>query len=177
MPGSRRFSRGRPIGRWRFAVLLVLAGIALYQFFFPAAENREPGSLPETAAVVVRAVDGDTLLLPDQVYVRLLGVDTPETKRPNWPVERFGPEAHEFTRSRVEGKTVRLEYDKERYDKYHRVLAYVYVGDSLLNEELIRSGMGRAITNHPYSESMKRRFRAAEAAARRERLGIWSRKD
>jgi micrococcal nuclease len=69
---------------------------------------------------------------------------------------------------------VRLEFDKERYDKYGRVLAYVYLGDWFLNEELIRAGMGEAKTNYPYSESMKRRFRAAQREAKRRRLGLWS---
>jgi micrococcal nuclease len=124
-------------------------------------------------AFVERAVDGDTLLLADHTRVRLLGVDTPETKRQDWPVEPFGPEAHAFTREHVERRNVRLEFDKERHDKYDRVLAYVYVDDWLLNEELIRAGLGRAITNHPYSETMKRRFRAAQDEARRERRGIW----
>ena len=106
--------------------------------------------------------------------IRLLGVDTPETKRPDTPIQPFGSEAYEFSRDHVEGRYVRLEFDKERHDRYGRVLAYVYRDDWLLNEALIRAGLGRAITNHPYSESMKRRFRAAQRDARRERLGIWS---
>jgi micrococcal nuclease len=129
---------------------------------------------PGATVRVRRVVDGDTLLLADHTRVRLLGVDTPETKRPDTPVEPFGPEASEFARAHVEGRVVRLEFDKERRDKYDRVLAYVYLGDWFLNEELIRAGLGRAITNHPYSESMKRRFRAAEKEAREARRGIWS---
>jgi micrococcal nuclease len=151
----------------------VLAALGAWQVFFPA--NPGPAALPQpgTTAFVQRAVDGDTLLLADQTRVRLLGVDTPETKRPHSPVQPFGQEAHEFTRVHVEHRNVRLEFDKERRDKYDRVLAYVYVDDWFLNEELIRAGLGRAITNHPYSEQMKRRFRAAEREARSERRGMW----
>ncbi|MBI3863447.1 MAG: thermonuclease family protein [Planctomycetia bacterium] len=158
----------------RVATLGLVLGFAAWQFFF-AGGNRPPTHAPQPGetAFVERAVDGDTLLLADRTRIRLLGVDTPETKRPDWPVEPFGPEAHEFTRSHVEHRQVRLEFDKERRDKYDRVLAYVYVGDWFLNEELIRAGMGRAVTNHPYSESMKRRFRAAQSEAKRERRGIW----
>jgi micrococcal nuclease len=142
---------------------------------FALDDPAPPVALESGATVrVLRAVDGDTLLLADHTRVRLLGVDTPETKRPDTPVEPWGPEAHDFTRARVEGRTVRLVFDKERHDKYDRVLAYVYVGDWFLNEELIRAGMGRAITNHPYSEAMKRRFRKAEREAQEKRLGIWS---
>jgi micrococcal nuclease len=157
----------------RAVVVLVLLALAIWQF---AVNDRAPPAphAPGAVARVLRAVDGDTLLLADHTRIRLLGVDTPETKRPEAPVEPWGPEAHEFTRAHVEGRDVRLEFDKERHDKYDRVLAYVYLGDWFLNEELIRAGMGRAITNHPYSEAMKRRFRAAERDARENRRGIWS---
>ena len=153
--------------------MLALLALAIWHVAFDDGGPPVPHA-PGTTALVERAVDGDTLLLADHTRIRLLGVDTPETKRPDAPVEPWGPEAHEFTRAHVEGRMVRLEFDKERYDKYDRVLAYVYLGDWFLNEELIRAGMGRAITNHPYSEAMKRRFRAAQRQAQRERLGIWS---
>ena len=172
MGGRRRFPVPRRTKALRLATVLVLAALAGWQFFTEAPPDivHEPG----TTARVQRAVDGDTLLLDDRSRVRLLGVDTPETKKPDWPIEPFGPEAHEFTSAHVEGRKVRLEFDKERHDKYGRVLAYVYLDDWFLNEELIRAGLGRAITNHPYSESMKRRFRAAQREAQRERRGIWS---
>jgi len=169
----RRFPLPKRTIAARVGAALVLAGLAAWQFF--NAAPTPPVVLEPGATVrVARVVDGDTMLLPDHTYVRLLGVDTPETKRPDTPVEPFGPEASEFARAHVEGRVVRLEFDKERHDKYDRVLAYVYLGDWFLNEELIRAGLGRAITNHPYSESMKRRFRAAEKEAQRARRGIWS---
>jgi micrococcal nuclease len=63
---------------------------------------------------VKRVIDGDTLLLAKGEYVRLIGVDTPETKHPQKPVEYFGKEAYQFTKRMVEGKEVRLEYDQTR---------------------------------------------------------------
>jgi micrococcal nuclease len=173
LSGRRRFPPPRHVIALRAVVVLALLALALWQF---RGDNRAPPAphAPGAVALVHRAVDGDTLLLADHSRVRLLGVDTPETKRPEAPVEPWGPEAHEFTRAHVEGREVRLEFDKERYDKYGRVLAYVYLGDWFLNEELIRAGMGRAITHHPYSEAMKRRFRTAEREAQQKRLGIWS---
>ena len=176
-PGSagrrRRFPLPRRTLTFRAVAVLVITALAAWRFIVDEPAPPAPHA-PGSAAVVLRAVDGDTLLLADDTRVRLLGVDTPETKRPEAPVEPWGAEAHEFTRSYVEGRTVRLEFDKERHDKYDRVLAYVYLGDWFLNEELIRAGMGRAITNHPYSEAMKRRFRAAEREAQQQRRGIWS---
>ena len=124
--------------------------------------------------MVDRVVDGDTLHLANGDRVRLLGVDTPETVKPNTPVQPWGPEASAFTKQHVQGKTVRLEFDREKRDNYGRVLAYVYVGDWFLNEELIRAGLSPAVTKFPYSADMKQRFRAAEAEARRNRAGIWN---
>lgn len=174
MARGRRFPAPRRTNALRLVTLLVVAALALWQFFTQAPPQvvHKPGAMVR----VERAVDGDTLLLDDRTRVRLLGVNTPETVKPNSPVEPFGPEAHEFTSSHVAGRRVRLEFDKERHDKYGRVLAYVYVDDWFLNEELIRAGLGRAITNHPYSETMKRRFRAAQREAQHERRGIWSSK-
>jgi micrococcal nuclease len=172
MRPPRRFPAPRRTNTIRLAGLLVLAALAAWQFFTQAPPDvvHKPGAIVR----VQRAVDGDTLLLDDRTRVRLLGVDTPETKKPDWQVELYGPEAHDFTSQHVEGRRVRLEFDKERHDKYGRVLAYVYLDDWFLNEELIRAGLGWAITNHPYSESMKRRFRAAQREAQRARRGIWS---
>jgi micrococcal nuclease len=91
-------------------------------------------------------------------------------------VEPFGREASDFTSQLIfqQGGIVRLQFDRERMDHYGRFLAYVWVGDKLLNEELIRHGLGKALTGYPYSESMKRRFRRAEEDARGARRGIWS---
>ena len=123
---------------------------------------------------VERVVDGDTFVLQGGVRVRLLGVDTPETKHPRRPVEPLGPEASEFVKKRIEGKLVTLQFDRERRDRYHRVLAYVYQGDWFLNEELILAGYSRAETQYPFSNAMKRRFKAAEENARNENRGLWA---
>ena len=74
----------------------------------------------------------------------------------------------------VAGGTVRLQMDRERQDKYGRYLAYVWVGQRMLNEELIRFGLATAETGFRYSSSMKTRFRRAEAEAKDAGRGIWS---
>ena len=133
----------------------------------------DPGE-PTRLYFVERVVDGDTLLLRGGARVRLLGVDTPESVTPDRPVEPLGPEAAEFTRRSVQTRKVRLAFDKERRDRFGRLLAYVYRGDVLLNEELIRAGYSRAQLQYPYSSGMKRRFRLAEEDAKRARRGLWS---
>lgn len=168
----------------RFAVppLRLLIGSALvvfvvFRIFFAEREN-DPNrfAFDESRRYrVERVIDGDMLLLENGVRVRLLGVDTPETKHPTKPVSPLGLQAAEFTRTHVEGRVVRLQFDRERRDRYHRVLAYVYRDDWLLNEELIRQRFSRAQTRFSYRNSMKKRFRAAEAEAREHARGLWAR--
>jgi micrococcal nuclease len=123
---------------------------------------------------VQRVVDGDTLLLENKVRVRLLGVNTPETKAADRPVEPWGEEASQFTEQMVSGKVVTLEYDKERIDDYGRTLAYVYVDGKMLNEAIIEAGFSQAVTRHPYRSDRKKLFEQAEQRARAKRVGIWS---
>ena len=85
--------------------------------------------------------------------VRLIGVDTPETKDPRKPVELFGKEASQFTASLLKGQRVRLEIQTvpTSRDRYGRLLAYVFrESDNLLvNKEIIRQGYGHAYTKYP----------------------------
>jgi len=126
----------------------------------------------QDVARVKRVIDGDTLLLANDERVRLIGVDTPETKHPQKPVEHFGKEAYLFTKSMVEGKEVRLEYDQQRRDKYGRLLAYVYLMDgTFLNAEIIKQGYGFAYTRFPFKYLEE--FRRYEREARENRKGLW----
>jgi len=102
----------------------------------------------------------------------LLGIDCPESVKPNHPVEPWGPEATEFTKRFVAGGTVRLQFDRRRIDQYDRYLAYVFVGEQMLNEELVRAGLARVSTFRGDSQSMARRFRAAEEEAKLRSQGI-----
>lgn len=123
-------------------------------------------------ATVKRAVDGDTLLLTNGERVRLIGVDTPETKHPKKPVQRFGKEAYLFTKGMVEGKEVRLEYDWQRRDRYNRLLAYVYLLDgTFLNVEAIKQGYGFAYTSFPFKYLEE--FRRYEREARENKRALW----
>ncbi len=83
-------------------------------------------SFARDLVTVRRVIDGDTFVLYSGEKVRLIGVDTPETKHPQKPIQHFGKEASEFTRRMIEGKAILLEYDGKRSDRYGRLLAYVY---------------------------------------------------
>jgi len=121
---------------------------------------------------VKRVIDGDTILLANGERVRLIGVNTPETKHPQKPVERFGKEASLFTKRMVEGKEVRLEFDWQKRDKFGRLLAYVYLMDgTFLNAEIIKQGYGFAYTKYPFKYLEE--FRQYEREARESKRGLW----
>ena len=155
--------------------MLVLTLIGLLLEHYGLIEVIPSGTVSEESGkyLVVRVVDGDTLVLQNDERIRLIGVDTPETKHPSKPVEPLGPEASAFTRREVEGKLVTLRFDREKRDRYRRLLAFVFVGERCLNEELIQAGFSRCITRYPFDAAMKRRFLSAESEARAARRGIW----
>jgi len=145
-----------------------------------------PAPLDEGTYEVVRVVDGDTLVVraPNArnavvrhqrgVKLRLLGIDCPETVKPNHPIEPWGPEATEFTKRFIAGSPIRLQLDQRRIDQYERYLAYVFVDDQMLNEELVRAGLAHVSIFSGDSQTMTRRLRAAEDEAKLQSLGIWS---
>jgi len=164
--------------RWRgrrgYWLIAVIAALAAYQAARHTGETPLPEALAEGEHQVLRVVDGDTLLLANHARVRLIGVDTPETVRPEHPVEAWGPEASRFTQEFIARGPVRLTFDQERKDRFDRFLAYVWVDGQLLNEALLRAGLARAELRFHYSSSMKKRFRESQQAAQRERVGLWS---
>lgn len=132
-----------------------------------------PGA--RVAADVIRVVDGDTIhvdLRGRDVTIRLIGIDTPETVAPEQPVECFGRQASAYVTSRLEGGTVDLEFDIEQIDRFGRTLAYVWIGDELINETLVRQGYA-VVTTFPPDVRYVDRFTAAQREARTEGAGLW----
>ena len=131
---------------------------------------------------VVRTIDGDTIDLDiaDTVAghpttrVRLWGVDTPETKRPDSPVDHFGPEASRFTRDACLGKQIRVELEPNGRTRgnYGRLLAWVYLPDGrMLNRVLIAEGYGYA--DPRFDHHLKRELADLMRKARTAKLGLW----
>jgi micrococcal nuclease len=171
MPG-----RGPSLG----ALALLLIAVAALLFGGDEDGERSRGDEGErgeaTTALVTRAVDGDTVEVRvdgTEEDVRYIGVDTPESVAPGQPVECFGREAASFNRRLVEGRSVRLVYDRERRDRYGRLLAYVYLRRELVNETLLRRGLARTLTIPPNDRFAERFDRIEQAAGSRGR-GLWS---
>jgi micrococcal nuclease len=158
---------------------LVLALIIVVVLLRPAPGGDEhpddvdgPGSV---RAPVVRAIDGDTIevaLSDGREDVRYIGVDTPETVKPGEPVQCYGPRASDFNHRLVDGRRVRLVFDRERRDVYGRLLAYVYVRGRMVSAELVRRGLARTLTippNDRFAPLLARLERRAAVAGR----GLW----
>lgn len=140
-----------------------------------ADRNENTVSNPDTGYKVVRVVDGDTLVIDYQgkeERVRLIGVDTPETKHPQKGVEPFGKEASDYTKNLLEGKKVILEWDVQERDRYGRLLAYVYYDGKMVNEALVSEGYARIMTIPP-NVKYADRFLQLEQQAREENRGLW----
>ena len=143
------------------------------------ADESPVATVVATNATVERVVDGDTVVVSidgRRETVRLIGIDTPETVKPNSPVECFGPEASAATTALLpEGTPVRLERDIEARDAFDRLLVYVYraTDGMFVNLELVRSGHATLLTFPPNVAHVDQ-FVAAAQAARLDGLGLWS---
>ncbi len=133
---------------------------------------------PPGAYKIVTVYDGDTFSvnMDGRVEkVRLIGVDTPETHKPNSPVECFGETASNYSKSILNGQSVRLESDpiNQNRDRYQRLLRYAYTSDgTLFNKKLIDEGYGFAYLSFPFTKADE--FRQAQTAARQANKGLWA---
>lgn len=175
-----------PISKNTIPWLLALGFALLYfstlispQKLKPSPQS-EPQSLPQTEETatesgreddadrrVTRVIDGDTIEIKGGTRVRYIGVDTPE------PGECFGKEATEANSRLVANKKLKLETDIQTHDRYGRLLAYVWIGELMVNEELVRQGAATVTTYAPnvkYTDI----FLGAQQEARDGRRGLWS---
>jgi micrococcal nuclease len=131
---------------------------------------------PERSARLRRVVDGDTLELRDGARVRLIGIDTPETVHPDFGDECYGAQASRFTERLLRpGDALRLVFDVERFDRYGRLLAYVYraADDVFVNARIVSRGYAYVETIPP-NVAHAERFRRLARKARERELGLWS---
>jgi micrococcal nuclease len=141
-----------------------------------SASGRSPPSQDSIHVPVTKVTDGDTIHVTYQgrdERVRLIGVDTPEVSWYGGKAECFGEEAGLYTRGRLDGRTVRLEFDVHLRDRYERLLAYVYVGDELFNLTLVQLGYAAADPVTP-DTARAALFSDAEREAKAAGRGEWS---
>ncbi|KKS95981.1 MAG: nuclease [Candidatus Gottesmanbacteria bacterium GW2011_GWA2_43_14] len=149
----------------------------------PPAPSGSPAEMltpePSTTTVddadlvrVVNVVDGDTVKIETGETVRYIGIDTPESVHPAKALQCFAKEASDKNTELVEGKLVRLEKDISEKDRYGRLLRYIWLGEELVNEILIREGYAYSYTYQP-DVKYQERFMEAQRLAREEQKGLW----
>lgn len=141
-----------------------------------SANQNEQGDPSEKSEVqVLRMVDGDTaevMYKGKKEKVRFIGCNTPETKHPTKGIEKYGKEAYAYSKKRLEGQTVHLEFDVEQRDKYGRLLPYVWLGEEMFNRTLIKEGYAQVMTIQPnvrYADE----FVMLQKEARENNRGLW----
>lgn len=161
-----------------FGVLLIVIGIAAHRFGWIKPLNPatfmhfEPGSY-----AVKKFVDGDTIIVDmngTEETVRFIGVDTPETHKPNTPVQCYGPDAAAYTKQRIGNTKVRLVSDSltTDRDRYNRLLRYVVLEDgTYLNQELINKGYAFA---YAFPFANLRKYANTMEDARNAHRGLWA---
>lgn len=165
---------------WTAVLLLSLGLLLLFA--------QEAGYIDETGRIIERVqpgmyrvtsfADGDTIVVNMNGHderVRFIGVDTPETHKPNSPVQCYGPAASAYTKRLIGTRDVRLTSDSKstNRDRYDRLLRYVYLPDgTLVNESIIRQGYGFYYPYFPFTKAEQ--FQAAQAQAMKAGKGLWS---
>jgi len=152
-------------------VVLVALAAALVAGFVPGSA-KEP-----TRARVVRVVDGDTIVVESSdgtERVRYIGIDTPESVKPNTPIQCYAKTASHLNEALVAGHTVTLTYGPEKRDRYGRLLAYVTTEDGVdVNATLVERGAAKTLEIKPNTQRASK-YGELEAKARNMQAGLWA---
>ena len=117
--------------------------------------------------------DGDTIVLSDGRHVRYIGINAPEIAHDNHKAEAFGYAAKKYNQTLLRSKKVRLEFDKEKYDRYGRLLAYIFLLDgTFINKEMIEKGYAYALPLKP-NVKYERMLLQTQRDAMSAKQGMW----
>jgi micrococcal nuclease len=157
-------------------LVIALVGYAQTQGWIGSAQTAVVQNNPGLYRIE-RFVDGDTIVVNmdgKKETIRMIGVDTPETHKPNSPVQCYGPAAAAYTKTLIGSNQVRLQADSKstNRDRYNRLLRYVYLPDGrMIEEELIKNGYGFAYLDFPFDQSGS--FAKYQEQARSATKGLW----
>lgn len=170
------------IGLWDFAVTeKKTAEEYAKPIVFAAPDNTNKMVISENISgdkvLVSRVVDGDTIVVKfadsREEKVRLIGINTPETKHPSKSVEYFGKEASEYTKKHLENKTIELTYDQVKRDRFGRLLAFVWIDGVMFNQKIILDGYAYSYLKYPFNTKYMNSFRDAQRYAFIKNCGLW----
>lgn len=149
-----------------FAIITVLVSITTY-YFFP--QSKEEVKLEH-------CIDGDTASFTTNhktIKVRFLAINAPEIAHEEKPDEPYGIEAQNYTCNMLkQAKNIKLEFEAAKTDKYNRTLAWVFVDDKLLNEEIVKVGLAKVAylyDKYKYTSQIKN----AEKIAQKNKVNLW----
>jgi len=127
---------------------------------------------------VVRVIDGDTIDIQyegKKERIRLLNVDTPESVHPDKRKNTWlGKQASDYTKERLSGKFVSLEFEEKKRGKYGRLLAYVFLDNANFNLELVQKGWSPYYTKYGESKRYHEKFALAQKQAQLRGVNIWT---
>lgn len=167
----------RQLWFWWLVFILLVAIVVYFAFKLTGHEKILQAAQPGLYNVV-KFDDGDTITVNMNgalETVRMVGVDTPETQHPERPVECYGREAADYTKSLIANQRVRLQADPldTNRDRYGRLLRYVYLPDNtLVQQKLLTEGYGLAYTFFPFTKTLE--FTNYEQLAKHAGKGLWS---
>ncbi len=151
-------------------IVYILFAVAVLgsSYFFTSKQNSREYR-------VLKIVDGDTVILHDdsETFLRYIGINSPEILTHESPGEPYSNEARQFNEQLLHGRNITIEFDKEKYDHYGRILGYVYADQILVNEELVRNGLATTLKVKPNTKYFDR-ISQAEEEAKKNKKGIWS---
>lgn len=160
---------------WVLLVLIVGSAFSTFSVFqkqnvsnpnAPQNETQSVKGIATDSGNVDKVIDGDTFTLTNGQKVRLIGINAPEKGQP------MADEAKTKLESLIAGKSVDLQSDVDPSDQYGRLLSYVYVGDTFVNAELVKSGLS-VVETIPPNISHANDFVSAVEDARENCRGIW----
>jgi len=155
----------------RKKVCLVVCLLVLWAHLFSAPV------LADMVTTVAWVFDGDTIKLSNGTRVRYAGVNTPEVAHDGQPSQPLADEACLLNRRLTQGRQVRVQIDKEKYDQYGRLLAYVFLPDgTFVNGALVEKGLATVYTTPP-NVRYDRDLLTQQRRAMRERVGLWASAD
>jgi micrococcal nuclease len=173
---KRELPRSKYVTRIAAAVLVTLA-LGAAMLLAPVTATANP---VETTAVVVRVVDGDTIDIRDdnrgRLRIRVLGIDTPETKKPGYTIGCWGPQATQFAVDELLEQRVALITDptQDTNDRYGRTLAYLVKGDGWnYSVEAARAGTAHSYIHENNPLQKYAEIAAAEQEAKAANRGLW----
>ncbi len=146
--------------------------------YLPSFENKVDDIVMNNFKIT-KVIDGDTIEVEngeENYKVRLIGINTPESVDPRRPVECFGREASNYAKKNFLNESVQMELDstQSKYDKYGRLLAYVYLSDGqMINKKLISEGYAYEYT-YDNAYKYQKDFKELQRFAKAEERGLWN---